>query len=84
MWVYLTPPLLLFLEVGFPFGLLVPGGDTLLLFLGALAGEGKLALFPLLPLRAFSMAALRAIGSSSGPFWGMGWGMGSGGGLARP
>jgi membrane-associated protein len=50
MWVYLTPPLLLFLEVGFPFGLLVPGGDTLLLFLGALAGEGKLALFPLLPL----------------------------------
>jgi membrane-associated protein len=50
MWAYLTPALLLFLEVGFPFGLLVPGGDTLLLFLGALAGEGKLALFPLLPL----------------------------------
>ncbi|WP_018111744.1 DedA family protein [Thermus igniterrae] len=42
--------LLLFLEVGFPFGLLVPGGDTLLLALGALAGEGRLSLFPLLPL----------------------------------
>ncbi|WP_117238271.1 DedA family protein [Thermus sediminis] len=50
MWAYLTPALLLFLEVGFPFGLLVPGGDTLLLALGALAGEGRLALFPLLPL----------------------------------
>ncbi|WP_243090545.1 DedA family protein [Thermus neutrinimicus] len=49
-WTYLLPALLLFLEVGFPFGLLVPGGDTLLLALGALAGEGKLSLFPLLPL----------------------------------
>ncbi|MFN3368798.1 MAG: DedA family protein [Thermus sp.] len=49
-WTYLLPALLLFLEVGFPFGLLVPGGDTLLLALGALAGEGKLSLYPLLPL----------------------------------
>ncbi|TBH21408.1 DedA family protein [Thermus thermamylovorans] len=49
-WPYLVPTLLLFLEVGFPFGLLVPGGDTLLLALGALAGEGRLGLFPLLPL----------------------------------
>ena len=50
MWAHLTPALVLFLEVGFPFGLFVPGGDTLLLALGALAGEGRLALFPLLPL----------------------------------
>ncbi|WP_243028592.1 DedA family protein [Thermus albus] len=49
-WTYLLPALLLFLEVGFPFGLFVPGGDTLLLALGALAGEGRLALFPLLPI----------------------------------
>ncbi|MDM7323556.1 MAG: VTT domain-containing protein [Thermus sp.] len=50
LWAYLLPALLLFLEVGFPFGLFVPGGDTLLLVLGALAGKGKLALFALLPL----------------------------------
>lgn len=50
LWAYLLPALLLFLEVGFPFGLFVPGGDTLLLALGALAGQGKLALFPLLPI----------------------------------
>ncbi|GLV47518.1 alkaline phosphatase [Thermus sp. LT1-2-5] len=50
MWAYLAPTLVLFLEVGFPFGLFVPGGDTLLLALGALAGEGQLRLFPLLPL----------------------------------
>ncbi|MDW8357258.1 MAG: alkaline phosphatase, partial [Thermus sp.] len=50
MLAYLLPALVLFLEVGFPLGFLVPGGDTLLLFLGALAGEGKLSLFPLLPL----------------------------------
>ncbi|TFU16844.1 DedA family protein [Thermus tengchongensis] len=47
---YLVPALILFLEVGLPFGLFVPGGDTLLLALGALAGEGKLNLLPLLPL----------------------------------
>ncbi|GAA5334330.1 MULTISPECIES: DedA family protein [Thermus] len=50
MWAYLAPAFVLFLEVGFPFGLFVPGGDTLLLALGALAGEGRLSLFPLLPL----------------------------------
>ncbi|WP_019551768.1 DedA family protein [Thermus scotoductus] len=47
---YLAPAFILFLEVGLPFGLFVPGGDTLLLALGALAGEGQLGLFPLLPL----------------------------------
>ncbi|GAA6754866.1 alkaline phosphatase [Thermus sp. 2.9] len=50
MWAYLAPALILFFEVGFPFGLFVPGGDTLLLALGVLAGEGRLGLFPLLPL----------------------------------
>ncbi len=43
-------PLSLFLETGLPIGLFVPGGDTLLLALGALAAEGRLGLFPLLPL----------------------------------
>ncbi|GAB5601978.1 VTT domain-containing protein [Thermus sp. FJN-A] len=41
-------PLSLFLETGLPIGLVVPGGDTLLLALGALAAEGRLASFPLL------------------------------------
>ena len=43
-------PLSLFLETGLPIGLFVPGGDTLLLALGALAAEGGLEAFPLLPL----------------------------------
>lgn len=43
-------PLSLFLETGLPIGLFVPGGDTLLLALGALAAEGRVGLFPLLPL----------------------------------
>ena len=43
-------PLSLFLETGLPIGLFVPGGDTLLLALGALAAEGRLEAFPLLPL----------------------------------
>ncbi|WP_243030095.1 DedA family protein [Thermus altitudinis] len=50
LWAYLLPALLLLLEVGFPLGVFVPGGDTLLLALGALAGKEKLSLFPLLPL----------------------------------
>ena len=50
LWAYLWPALLLLLEVGFPLGVFVPGGDTLLLALGALAGKEKLSLFPLLPL----------------------------------
>ncbi len=50
LWAYLWPALLLLLEVGFPLGVFVPGGDTLLLALGALVGKGKLSLFPLLPL----------------------------------
>ncbi|WP_114313842.1 DedA family protein [Thermus caldifontis] len=50
LWTYFLLALLLVLEVGFPFGVFVPGGDTLLLALGALAGEGRLSLFPLLPL----------------------------------
>jgi len=43
-------PLSLFLETGLPIGLFVPGGDTLLLALGAWAAEGGLEAFPLLPL----------------------------------
>lgn len=43
-------PLSLFLETGLPIGLFVPGGDTLLLALGALAAEGGLEAFPLLHL----------------------------------
>ncbi len=50
LWAYLLPALLLLLEVGFPLGVFVPGGDTLLLALGALVGKEKLSLFPLLPL----------------------------------
>ena len=46
----LLAPLSLFLETGLPIGLFVPGGDTLLLALGALAAEGGLEAFPLLPL----------------------------------
>ncbi len=39
---YLIPGLVVFLEVGLPIGLFVPGGDTAL---GVLAGEGGLSLF---------------------------------------
>jgi len=46
----LLAPLSLFLETGLPIGLFVPGGDTLLLALGAWAAEGSLRPFPLLPL----------------------------------
>lgn len=65
-WTYFLPALLLFLEVGFPFGLLVPGGDTLLLALGALAGEGRLSLFPLLPLLFLGSYLGHAVGYGLG------------------
>lgn len=66
LWTYFLPALLLFLEVGFPFGLLVPGGDTLLLALGALAGEGRLSLFPLLPLLFLGSYLGHAVGYGLG------------------
>ncbi|AEV15822.1 DedA [Thermus sp. CCB_US3_UF1] len=66
MLAYLLPALVLFLEVGFPLGFLVPGGDTLLLFLGALAGEGKLSLFPLLPLLFLGSALGHLLGYALG------------------
>lgn len=66
MGAYLVPALVLLLEVGLPFGLFVPGGDTLLLALGALAGEGRLALFPLLPLLFLGALAGHALGYGVG------------------
>ena len=51
-------PLSLFLETGLPIGLFVPGGDTLLLALGALAAAGGLEAFPLLPLLFFLLLLL--------------------------
>ncbi len=63
---YLLPAFLLFLEVGFPFGLFVPGGDTLLLALGALAGEGRFGLFPLLPLLFLGSFLGHAVGYGLG------------------
>ena len=63
---YLTPAALVFAETGFLFGLFVPGGDTLLIALGLLAGEGKISLVRLLPLLFLGSF----LGHSLGYFWG--------------
>lgn len=62
----LLAPLSLFLETGLPIGLFVPGGDTLLLALGALAAEGGLEAFPLLPSSSWE--------ASSATSWATPWG----------
>lgn len=63
---YLTPAALLFAETGFLFGLFVPGGDTLLITLGLLAGKGQMSLVWLLPL----LFVGSLLGHSLGYFWG--------------
>jgi len=68
---YLGSAILLFLETGALIGLVVPGGDSLLLALGALAGLGKLN-FKLLWIL---LVAAVTLGQWSGYFWG--WKSGS-------
>lgn len=63
---YLSAAALLFAETGFLFGFLVPGGDTLLITLGLLAGQGQLSLAWLLPLLFLGSF----LGHNLGYFWG--------------
>jgi len=58
--------LLLFLETAALFGLLVPGGDSLVLALGALSGTGTVGPLPLW----LALATATMLGQWTGYFWG--------------
>ena len=66
VWPYLIPAALLIGETGFLAGLFVPGGDTLLLALGVLAGEGELHLGLLLAV----LFVASVVGHNLGYAWG--------------
>ncbi len=63
---YLGSALLLYLETGALFGLVVPGGDSLILALGVLAALDRLSLYLLWPLLALAVV----LGQWSGYYWG--------------
>ncbi|WP_457630471.1 DedA family protein [Oceanithermus sp.] len=63
---YLGSATLLFLETGALVGLVVPGGDSLVLALGVLAGLGRLDPFWLW----FTLTVAVVLGQWSGYFWG--------------
>ncbi|WP_457637643.1 DedA family protein [Oceanithermus sp.] len=63
---YLGSAVLLFLETGALIGLVVPGGDSLVLALGVLAGLGKLNVW----LVWISLVVAVILGQWSGYFWG--------------